>query len=90
MSFINSFIECHLIITKKDLKEFFNYKLDQPESCRFNTIALYDGRYSEVGKPDGDQFGDYTNVRLFSKLNIPTEPLSLTKDLEIIYRIYGS
>lgn len=87
---INSFIECHLRITKKDLKEFFNYKLDQPESCRFNTIALYDGRYSEVGKPDGDQFGDYTNVRLFSKLNIPTEPLSLTKDLEIIYRIYGS
>lgn len=87
---ITSFIECHLRITKKDLKEFFNFKLDQPESCRFNTLALYQGRYSEVGKPDGEQFGDYTNVTLFSKLNIPTEHLSLSKDLEIIYRIYGS
>lgn len=87
---INTFVECHLKITRKDLKEYFNFKLDQPESCRINTIALYDGMYSEVGKKDGDQFGDYCNVRLFSKLNIPTEPLSLNKDLEIIYRIYGS
>lgn len=87
---INTFIEIHLQITRKDLKEFFNFKLDQPESCRINTIALYDGMYSETGKPDGEQFGDFCNVRLFSKLNIPTEPLSLSKDLEIIYRIYGS
>lgn len=86
---INTFIECHLEVTRKDLKEWFN-QIDQPESCRFNTLALYDGRYSEVGKQDGEQFGDYCNVRLFSKLNIPTEPLSLNKDLEIIYRIYGS
>lgn len=87
---INTFVEMRLQITRKDVKEFFNFKLDQPESCRINTIALYDGMYSETGKPDGEQFGDYTNVRLFSKLNIPTEPLSLSKDLEIIYRIYGS
>lgn len=87
---INSFIECHLRVTKKDLKEYFQYKLDQPESCRFNTIALYAGRYSEVGKDENEQFGDYTNVQLFSKLNIPTEALSLEKDLEIIYRIYGN
>ena len=65
-------------------------KLEQPESCRFNCIALYDGYYTEEGKQDNELFGDYANVRLFSKLNIPTEHLSLQKDLEIIYRVYGS
>lgn len=87
---IQSFTEMHLQITKKDLKEFFRDKLNQPESCRFNCIALYDGYYTEQGKSDNDLFGDYANVRLFSKLNIPTEHLSLQKDLEIIYRVYGS
>ena len=87
---VQSFIEIHLRITSKDLKEFFADKLDQPESCRFNCIALYTGRYTEANKAENEQFGDYTNVKLFSKLNIPTEPLSLQKDLEIIYRIYGS
>ena len=87
---IQTFCEMHLQITKKDLKEFFADKLEQPESCRFNCIALYDGYYTEEGKPDNELFGDYANVRLFSKLNIPTEHLSLQKDLEIIYRVYGS
>lgn len=87
---IQTFAEMHLQITKKDLKEFFGDKLEQPESCRFNCIALYDGYYTEIGKPDNELFGDYANVRLFSKLNIPTEHLSLQKDLEIIYRVYGS
>lgn len=87
---LKSLIEIHLKITESDIKEFFIHKLDQPEAARFNTIALYDGRYSEVGKPGDQQFGDYCNVRLFSKLNIPTEPVSLEKDLEFIYRIYGS
>lgn len=87
---IESFAEMHLQITKKDLKEFFTDKLGQPESCRFNCIALFDGIYTEVDKPDSELFGDYANVHMFSKLNIPTEPLSLQKDLEIIYRVYGS
>ena len=87
---LKSLIEIHFRIDQDDLKEYFNYKLDQPEAARFNTIALFDGRYSEVNKPTSEQFGDYCNVRLFSKLNIPTEPVSLEKDLEFIYRIYGS
>ena len=87
---LKSLVEIHFRIDQDDLKEYFNYKLDQPEAARFNTIALFDGRYSEVNKPTSEQFGDYCNVRLFSKLNIPTEPVSLEKDLEFIYRIYGS
>lgn len=87
---LKSLVEIHFRVDQDDLKEYFNYKLDQPEAARFNTIALFDGRYSEVNKPTSEQFGDYCNVRLFSKLNIPTEPVSLEKDLEFIYRIYGS
>lgn len=87
---LKSLIEIHFTISEDDLKEYFNYKLDQPEATRFNTLALFTGRYSEVGKSESEQFGDYTNVTLFSKLNIPTEHMSLAKDLEWIYRVYGS
>lgn len=87
---LKSIVEIHFKIAEADIKEWFQYKLDQPEAARINTIALFDGRYSELGKSEQDQFGDYCNVRLFSKLNIPTENLSLAKDLEFIYRIYGS
>lgn len=86
---VESFIECHLRITKNDIKEYFEY-IGQPESCRINCIALYNGFYTEAYKAESDQFGDYQNIKLFSKLNIPTEHLSLQKDLEILYRIYGS
>lgn len=86
---VESFIECHLRITKNDIKEYFAY-LEMPESCRVNCISLFNGIYTETAMQDGDQFGDYANVKLFSKLNIPTEHLSLQKDLEIIYRVYGS
>jgi hypothetical protein len=87
---LKSVVEIHFTISEYDLKEYFQYKLDQSESARFNTIALYTGRYSELNKSGDEQFGDYCNVRLFSKLNIPTESVSLEKDLEFIYRIYGS
>lgn len=87
---LKSLVEIHFEITTDDIKEYFNYRLDQPEAARFNTLALFSGRYSEVGKPSSEQFGDYCNVELFSKLNIPTEHVSLEKDLQFIYRIYGS
>ena len=87
---LKSLIEIHITVSEDDLKEWFNYKMDQPEAARFNTLALFDGRYTEKNKSGTDQFGDYCNVTLFSKLNIPTEHMVLSKDLEFIYRIYGS
>lgn len=87
---LKSVVEIHFIISHQDLKEWFNYKLDQPENTRFNTIALFSGKYTEATKLEHEQFGDYCNVQLVSKLVIPTEPMSLAKDLEYIYRIYGS
>lgn len=81
---VESFTECVLRVTKKDVKEWF-ISLGQEDRTRFNTIALFTAQY--VPNADGS-IGDYRNIRLFSKLNIPVEYLSLTKDLNLIYRVY--
>ena len=87
---LKSLVEIHFTVTEDDVKEWFKFKWGQPESARFNTIALFTGRYTEQAKADGEQFGDYCNVRLFSKAVISTEPLDLAKNLDFIYRVYGS
>lgn len=79
---IETFTEIVLKLSKKDLKEYFTAN-GEIERTRFNTIALFDGYYNAAK-------GDYENVKLFSKLHIPVENLSLSKDLDIIYRVYGS
>lgn len=79
---VESFTECVLKITKNDTKDYFNTMPD-PERARINTIALFSGEYVATS-------GDYRDIKLFSKLNIPTEYLSLNKDLNIIYRVYTS
>ena len=81
---IESFAECVIKISKKDIKEWFIAQ-GQEDRARINTIALFTGQY--VKNADGS-LGDYRDVRMFSKLNIPTEYLSLTKDLNLIYRVY--
>lgn len=79
---VQSFAESCLTITKKDVREWFDY-LGNIEQTRINSIALFTAVF------DKEQ-NDYANIQLFSKLNIPTEPLSLTKDMNIIYRVYGA
>lgn len=79
---IESFTEVCLTITKKDVREWFEAH-GKIEESRVNSIALFTAVYDEEQK-------DYANIQLFSKLNIPTEPLSLTKDMNIIYRVYGA
>ena len=70
---IESFTEVLLTITKKDVKEWFKAN-GGIENTRINSIALFTGVYNS----DDD---DYQMIKLFSKLNIPTEPLSLAKEL---------
>lgn len=79
---VSSYTELQLKITEKDIKEYFNNtgRIDEP---RLNTVALFFGDYNS-------EKGDYENVRLFSKLYIPTENVSLSKDLDLIYRVYGA
>lgn len=79
---IQSLTEMNLTISKKDIKEWFTAQ-GNVEDSRVNSIALYSAVY-DVDK------GDYADIHMFSKLNIPTEPMSLTKDMHVIYRVYGS
>ena len=85
---VESFTEIVLKINKKDVKEWFA-ALEQSDRTRINTIALYNGQYVK-DKSNAADYGDYRDVRLFSKLCINSEYLSLSKDLNIIYRVYGS
>ena len=79
---IQSLTQMELTITKADIKEWFK-KLGNVDQCHVNSIALYSAVYDSAKK-------DYADIHLFSKLNIPTEPMSQTKDMHIIYRVYGS
>lgn len=85
---IETYLEMKLKITSRDVKEWFAAK-GNIDSTRINTIALFTGRYHPNLLHNGNP-GDYENVRLFSKLTIPVENLSLTKDFDIIYRIYSA
>lgn len=87
MNAVETFTEFFLRINKKDIKEWF-INLDQKDRTRVNTISLWSGEF--IRKDSNDIDGDYRDVRLFSKLNIPVEFLVLNKDLNIIYRVYGS
>ena len=84
---VETFTEMMLRVSKKDVKEWF-INLEQKDRTRINTLALYSGEFYHTDENDID--GDYRDVRLFSKLNIPVEFLVLYKDLNIIYRVYGS
>ena len=79
---VQSFTECVLTITKKDVREWFEV-YGSVEVPRINSIGLFTAIYNSSDK-------DYSNIQLFSKLNIPTEPLSLVKDMNILYRVYGA
>lgn len=79
---IETFIELTLKINKKDVREFFTNS-DNIEQSRINSIGLFSAVYDSA-------VGDYRKVKLFSKLNINNEMLTMSKDLTIVYRIYTS
>ena len=80
---IETFVEMILKITKKDIREYFEMYGDI-EQCRINSIGLFTGAKRQLA--DGSM--DYQQVKLFSKLNIPNEMLTMKKDITIVYRIY--
>ena len=82
---IETFVELILKITKKDIREYFEIYEDI-ELARVNSIGLFTG--CKRIQPDGTK--EFQQVKLFSKLNIPNEMLTLSKDLTIVYRIYTS
>jgi hypothetical protein len=84
---VESFVEIYIKITKKDVKEWF-ISLEQEDRTRINTLALFNGQF--VAGENAADNGDYRDVRLFSKLCINPEYLNLSKDLSILYRVYGA
>jgi len=88
LNMVESFTEIILKVSAKDVKDWFIH-LEQADRARINTLALFSGRFVIDDNVAGD-YGDYQDVRLFSKMNITTEYLSLNKDLNIIYRVYGA
>jgi len=85
---VESFTEIILKISKKDIKEWFA-ALEQEDRARINTIALFNGQFIN-DKSNPADFGEFRDIKLFSKLCIKPEYLSMAKDLNIIYRVYGS
>lgn len=79
---IESFTEICLTISKKDVKEWFVHN-GNIEDSRVNSIGLFTAVYDAEQK-------DYANIQLFSVFNMASEPLSMVKDLNIIYRVYGA
>jgi hypothetical protein len=82
---IETFVELVLKINKNDCREWFEIN-GNVEQTRINSIGLFTGIESTLA--DGSK--DYKQVKLFSKLNINNEMLTLAKDLTIVYRIYTS
>ena len=79
---VESFAQITLAISKKDVREWFTAQ-GNTEVPRVNSIALFTAIYDSDAK-------DYAQIQMFSKLNIPTETLSLKKDMNILYRVYGA
>ena len=82
---IETFVELMLNIDKEDIREYFE-SVGEIEQARINSIGLFTGVLGDVG--NGEQ--DYKQVKMFSKLNIPNEMLTIVKSFRLSYRIYGS
>lgn len=84
---IETFVELILKINKNDCREWFELN-GNVEQTRINSIGLFTGIKGVVDETS--KATDYKQVKLFSKLNINNEMLTLAKDLTIVYRIYTS
>jgi hypothetical protein len=82
---IEVFLEMTLKITSKDIREYFE-RVGEIEMARFNTIALFTGRKTEISEGRNE----YLNVKMFSKINIDNEPLQAAKELSVVYKLYVS
>ena len=77
------FVEMSLIITKEDFRDYFK-DTTGINDAKINSISLCTAWYNENGG-----FKYYQDIRPFTQLNIPNEPLiDLTKGIDITYHIY--
>ena len=77
------FVEMSLRITKEDFRDYFKATTGINDA-RINSLSLCTAWYTEDG---GYKY--YQDIRPFTQLNIPNEPLiDLTKGIDITYHIY--
>lgn len=77
------FVEMSLRITKEDFRDYFRATTGINDA-RINSISLVTAWYTEH---EGYKY--YQNIKPFTQLNIPNEPLiDLTKGIDITYHIY--
>lgn len=82
---IEAFVEMHCKVDVKDIREYFEH-LGMTQMARINSLGLFTGRYTKL---DDGRY-DYTNVKLFSKLNFNNEALLNAKTILYKYRVYVS
>lgn len=82
---IEVFVEMHCKVDVKDIREYFEH-LGMTQMTRINSLGLFTGRYTKL---DDGRY-DYTNVKLFSKLNFNNEALLNAKTILYKYRVYVS
>lgn len=82
---IETFVEMHMTIDKTDVREYFDLN-GEIEQARINTIGLF------IATPvyEEDTIVGYKDVKLFSKFNMNSEPLSTRKTVLVKYRVYAS
>ena len=77
------FVEMSLRITKEDFRDYFKATTGINDA-KINSLSLCTAWYTE-----DNGFKYYQDIRPFSQLNIPNEPLiDLTKGIDITYHIY--
>lgn len=79
------YVEMELKIDVEDIREYFN-AIGEGHLARYNEICLVYGVQPDV---PGQDYVDYEQLELFSKLTFNNEALdSVSKELRIIYRVY--
>lgn len=77
------FVEMSLRITKEDFRDYFK-STTGINDAKINSLSLCTAWYTEDGG-----FKYFQDIRPFTQLNIPNEPLiDLTKGIDITYHIY--
>ena len=80
---VETFVELNMKITKEDIRDFYVATVGIDEA-KINSISLCTAYPVEE---DGHLY--FKDIRPFTKLHIPNEPLiDITKGIEIIYHIY--
>ena len=79
---LQTFAEFILDFNTKDVREYYE-SIGAMDQARYNSIGLFLG--DKVQQPDGSH--EYTNVRLFSYLNIDNKSVKIKTASQYVYRV---